>query len=187
MAQEIRSLRKRKGQPIQYPYGRLLTCPICGGKLQRVVLDRTGSPAVWHCPPTDVNGKPMGNTDCCGAYVHETDIDVALRKAYSELDLESVDIATEKALADKKDSKDLETAISMKRRMPELGEIHYFFLHEMVESMEFDTWDTLVIKWKCGAESRIPMEYSSRFRIPGGEEPHLPEVGGAGECGTRSE
>lgn len=163
MAQDIRNLRKRKGQPIQYPYGKLITCPICGRPLQRICLDRVGSPAVWHCPPTDENGKPLGNTDCCGAYVHEADIDAALRKAYAELDFENVS-------EEKMDSKELETAISMKRRMPELGEIHYYFLHEMVESIVFDTWDTLVIRWKCGAESRVEMEYSSKFRIPGGEE-----------------
>ncbi|MCD8146322.1 MAG: recombinase family protein [Clostridiales bacterium] len=163
MVQDIRSLRKKRGQPIQYPYGKLMTCPVCGRPLQRVCLDRVGSPAVWHCPPIDENGKPLGNTDCCGAYVHETDIDAALRKAFAELDLETVS-------AERKDSAELETAISMKRRMPELGEIHYYFLHEMVESMEFDTWDTLVIEWKCGTENRVPMEYSSKFRIPGGKE-----------------
>lgn len=165
MAQDIRSLRMRWGQPIQYPYGKLLTCPVCGRKLQRAVLERVGSPAVWHCPPIDADGKPMGNVGCCSAYVHETDIDAALRKAYSELDLRSVDNKGEKINIEA-----IEDAISMKRRLPELGEIHYFFLHEMVEIMKFDTWDTLVICWKCGAESRVKMDYRSKFRIPGSKE-----------------
>ncbi|MCD8197342.1 MAG: recombinase family protein, partial [Lachnospiraceae bacterium] len=84
MAQTVRSLRSRKGHPVQYPYGGRITCPICGQKMERLVLERTGSPAAWHCPPEH------GNPECAGYYVAEEYIDAALRQAYSELDTEAL-------------------------------------------------------------------------------------------------
>lgn len=156
--QEIRALKDLHTGAVQYPYGGLLTCPICGEKLVRNLLKRTHWPAGWHCPPEN------GNTVCAGYYIDETYIDNALRQAYRELDMDAL-----RRQANKRDTEiaaRAEAAIRMKEEMPELGKIEYYFLKEMVESIEFRKWDLIEIKWKCGLKSSVEVKYKKLCDIP---------------------
>lgn len=154
MAQIIRSLRSRRWRPVQYPYGGRIVCPVCGRKLERVVLERTGSPGAWHCPPE------KGNTACAGYYVLEEYIDAALRQAYAKLDAELLRKPNEAAAE----------ALRMKKEMPELGEIHYIFLDKTVDEITFENWETMVVKWKCGIESRVHIDYKKPCDFPNSKE-----------------
>lgn len=159
MVQKIRSLRTRRGQPIQYPYGGRITCPICGNKMKRIVLERTTSPAVWHCDPKN------GIVTCAGNYVDEKYIDAALRQAYAELSMEALEKQANKR--DKEIAQAAQKAIEMKKELPELGEVHYYFLDAMVEEISFKKWDTIVVQWKCGLKSKVTFEYRSGYDVPG--------------------
>ncbi|MCD8197344.1 MAG: recombinase family protein [Lachnospiraceae bacterium] len=156
--QKIRELKDLHTGAVQYPYGGLLTCPICGKKMVRNLLKRTHWPAGWHCPPEN------GNTVCAGYYIDETYIDNALRQAYRELDMDAL-----RRQVNKRDTEIVaraEEAIRMKEEMPELGKIEYYFLKEMVESIEFRKWELIVIQWKCGLKSNVEVKYTKLCDIP---------------------
>ncbi|MCD8075193.1 MAG: recombinase family protein [Lachnospiraceae bacterium] len=161
LAQTIRNLRSRKGKRIQYPYGDKITCPVCGKKMERIVLARNNSPAVWHCPPE------RGIVACAGRYVDEVYFDETLRTAYRELSMEELEKQTKRR--DKTIVQAAQTAIQMKHEMPELDSIEYYFLNAMVQEITFKKWDTMVISWKCGLKSAIHVDYTKPCDFPNSE------------------
>ncbi|MCD8395896.1 MAG: recombinase family protein [Lachnospiraceae bacterium] len=161
LAQTVRNLRSRKGKRIQYPYGDKITCPVCGRKMERIVLERTTSPAVWRCPPE------RGIVACAGHYVDEKYFDESLRTAYRELPMDELEKQTRRR--DEKVALAAQEAMRMKREMPELGGIEYFFLHSMVREISFKKWDTMVISWKCGLKSTVHVDYTKVCDFPDSE------------------
>ncbi|MCD8085651.1 MAG: recombinase family protein [Clostridiales bacterium] len=159
LAQTIRTLRSRKGHPVQYPYGGRITCPVCGQKMERIVLERTGSPAVWHCAPAS------GMVLCAGNYVDEKYIDAALRQAYAELSMEALE--KQAGRRNQGVAQAARDAIRMKQELPELGEVHYYYLEVMVREITFQKWDTMVVWWKCGLKTAVSIAYRVGYDVPG--------------------
>ena len=154
--QRIMELKSPHGEYCRYPYiDTNFVCPLCGKKL---------IPQIMH---TQVQKRALccfGEDGCQGYSIKTYLVDAALLEAYNTLRLPECTVPPEKKSAELKRMEEI------KAESPLMTSVHYYWLDDLVERVEF-IGSTLRVYWKCGLVNE------ARMKIPASEEPtHVAEL-----------
>ena len=140
---------------VQYPYFGYLVCPFCGAPLVSCRLHSVGSPKAWVCSGHGDAEKQRDRSTYKPFIILESVIDKALAEAILSLKVTKQERRIRDELTD------------IRRRLKETdGKIAYKYLHLLVKSITFPTWDEMEVTWKMGGETRVPVKYDSVFYYP---------------------
>ena len=138
---ELKSTHKR---PVQYPYGDLLVCPVCGERLMQHKMDVQDTRAAWHCDR---------NESSCGQYVLKPRIlDAAMLEAYRLVDVEQVK---------QKQSEAAQIMAAMKQKHPSFKTVEYFWLDDLVEKITFGRNHAMTVHWKYGGKTDVTLQIAN--------------------------
>ena len=111
---KIAELKSSHGHPVQYPYGDLLVCPVCGERLLQHRMDVQDCRAAWHCDRSEQS---------CGQSVLKSKIlDTAMLEAYQLVDVKQVK---------QKQSEAAQALVEMKRKHPRFKRVDFFWLDDL--------------------------------------------------------
>ena len=136
-------MRDCKRGASQYPYYGRLICPHCGKPMVKVKTGRGKIPNCWICGGEDKGELYGERTDCPVYWVKEPYLSNAVVDAIMSLDAEDLDEA---------DAKNVTWVQKELRKWPS---VEFGYLKRLAESITFDGWDTLKVKWVWGKESRV--------------------------------
>ena len=106
----------------------------------------------------------FGEDGCQGYSIKTYLVDAALLEAYNTLSLPECTVPPEKKSAELKRMEEIKT------ESPLMTSVHYYWLDDLVERVEF-IGSTLRVYWKCGLVNE------ARMKIPASEEPtHVAEL-----------
>ena len=138
---ELKSTHKR---PVQYPYGDLLVCPVCGERLMQHKMDVQDTRAAWHCDR---------NESSCGQYVLKPKLlDAAMLEAYQLVDVEQVK---------QKQSEAAQIMVAMKQKHPSFKTVEYFWLDDLVEKITFGRNHAMTVHWKYGGKTDVTLQIAN--------------------------
>ena len=138
---ELKSTHKR---PVQYPYGDLLVCPVCGERLMQHKMDVQDTHAAWHCDR---------NESSCGQYVLKPKLlDAAMLEAYQLVDVEQVK---------QKQSEAAQIMVAMKQKHPSFKTVEYFWLDDLVEKITFGRNHAMTVHWKYGGKTDVTLQIAN--------------------------
>lgn len=137
-------MRDCKRGASQYPYYGRLICPHCGKPMVKVKTGRGKIPNCWICGGEDKGELYGERTDCPVYWVKEPYLSNAVVDAIMSLVAEDLDEA---------DAKNVTWVQKELRKWPS---VEFGYLKRLAESITFDGWDTLKVKWVWGEESRVP-------------------------------
>ncbi len=158
-AHMIMAMTSAKTGSNQYPYYGFLKCPYCGTNMTQASFMRVQKYYAWFCSgyPSEETVR-MNRTECPPAIVSDAVIDRTVVKAFEQLQKMETDEQTKRLIAEH-------------RELPD--GISYKFLYDLVESITFPLtaegkadWKTMVVRWKCGVETRTEIEYTSVSEEP---------------------
>ena len=140
----IAELKSSHGHPVQYPYGDLLICPVCGERLVQHKMAVQDRRVAWHCDR---------NANSCGQYVLKPKIlDAAMLEAYQLVDMGRVkNIRNEAA----------RVMAEMKQRHPRFKTVDFCWLDDLVEKITFGKGRTMTVHWKYGEKTAVTMQIAS--------------------------
>lgn len=153
----ILELRKRT-EPLQYPYAEFFRCPYCGHVLRHRKLYIQNCNEHFCCE---------GNEACRKFVIPSQEVKNAIIKAYETLDLDEVNRITNSKNTDR--AKKAELLLQIKEKYPSFSRIEYWWLDDLVESINFGLHShtttelknggvddrTVSIHWKCGIISTL--------------------------------
>lgn len=139
--QRIMELKAPRSQYSRYPYcDTRIICPLCGKKLVTRMLRKGRSRKILGC----------FDADGCQEYAIRAQIlEMALLEAYRNLDIE-IDCSAEEAGRMQR----------VKKTIPEMKSVEYYWLDDMVERIEFEN-DCIIVTWKCGTKNKAAMKLTS--------------------------
>ena len=141
---KIAELKSSHGHPVQYPYGDLLVCPVCGERLLQHRMDVQDCRAAWHCDRSEQS---------CGQYVLKSKtLDTAMLEAYQLMDVKQVK---------QKQSEAAQALVEMKRKHPRFKRVDFFWLDDLVEKITFGKGRTMTVHWKCGEKTTVAMRIAN--------------------------
>ena len=144
--QRIAALKNNHGNPVQYPYGDMLVCPICDHKLRQHVVKGHHSMNGWHCDRDE---------DSCRRYIVRRKIlDGAMLEAINGLDAAELRAEGYTELA------------AFRRKHWKVKTVDYYWLDEYVEKITFGQGHTLTVHWKCGLETTVKMRVTCKTNDP---------------------
>ena len=144
--QRIAALKNNHGNPVQYPYGDMLVCPICGHKLRQHVVKGHHSMNGWHCDRDE---------DSCRRYIVRRKIlDGAMLEAINGLDAAELKAEGYTEL------------VAFRRKHWKVKTVDYYWLDEYVEKITFGQGHTLTVHWKCGLETTVKMRVTCKTNDP---------------------
>lgn len=149
---------------IQYPFYGTLRCPFCGEKMVAVSLPSRWHHQAWTCGgPSSEKVLRSERTSCPQFFVKNFYVVEGVVDAFRNLC---------RNLQEKPGS-DFVAKLEKHKDRVMRGEVHYMFLLDLVESISFREgedgkvmWDTLVVRWKCQAETTGHIEYRRASEIP---------------------
>ena len=131
-------LRAPRIAPSRYPYyDTEIICPLCGKRMTTGVMHANRNRRIIGC---------FGENGCEQYAVKSYLVDAAMLEAYNTLEVEGI----------KRRDSSAQIMREMKTEQPTLDKVHYYWLDDLVERVEFED-DDLKIFWKCGLESRIAL------------------------------
>ena len=144
--QRIMELRAPRQAPSRYPYyDTEIICPVCGKRMTTGVMRSKDNKRIIGC---------FGEDGCEGYAVKSYLVDAAMLEAYNTLETKNI----------KGKNHASQTMLEMKTERPTLDEVHYYWLNDLVERLEFEN-DDLKIFWKCGLESRVAL-HTPKGQLP---------------------
>ena len=136
--QRIMELRAPRIAPSRYPYyDTNIICPLCGKRMTTGVMHTNRNRRIIGC---------FGENGCEQYAVKSYLVDAAMLEAYNTLEVKNV----------KGKNHATQVMREMKTEQPTLDEVHYYWLDDLVERLEFEN-DALKIFWKCGLEGRVAL------------------------------
>ncbi len=144
--QRIMELRAPRQAPSRYPYyDTEIICPLCGKKMTTGVMHSKDNKRIIGC---------FGEGGCEQYAVKSYLVDAAMLEAYNTLETENI----------KGRNSAVQTIRKIKMNQPTLDEVHYYWLDDLVERLEFEN-DDLKIFWKCGLKSQIAL-HTPKGQLP---------------------
>lgn len=164
VVQKVLDMKINRNGYEQYPLGGTLRCPYCGDPMVGFMLPGRTHKKAWTCGGHGKEGLRSERSSCPEYHVGGAYLIDAIIKAFNGMD----DVLLSE-LGERR-TKAGKAALKWKRKG--LAECSYLFLHELVDSITFPVsggtvdWDTLLIRWKLGFESREHISYPSPLDHP---------------------
>ena len=143
-ANQVLMMRDCKRGASQYPYYGRLICPHCGKPMVKVNTKRGKYPNCWICGGDGDSGTYEERTKCPVYWVKDPYLSNAVVDAIMGLDVKDLKEGDAKNVA------------LIQEQLQKKPTVEFSYLKRLVDHITFDGWDTLIVVWNWGEESRVP-------------------------------